>query len=104
MVAHGLREIKQRAGGVEEDGFDHRKQTFNVQRSILKFCAHDQPEKDDSEKRKRQPGKHGWDAPKKEQRNVGGTGGSKRRAQPELIAQHSDCDIIKPRFIEATLI
>ena len=71
---------------------------------ILKFCAHDQPEKDDSEKRKQQPGKYGWDAPNKEQPNVGGTGGWKRRTQPELIAQHSDCDIIKPRFIEATLI
>jgi hypothetical protein len=64
----------------------------------LQFCAHDQPEKDDSEKRKQQPGKYGWDAPNKEQPNVGGTGGWKRRTQPELIAQHSDCDIIKPRF------
>src|SRR4029450_11090308 len=70
----------------------------------LQFCAHDQPEKDDSEKRKQQPGKYGWDAPNKEQPNVGGTGGWKRRTQPELIAQHPACDIIKPRFIEATLI
>src|SRR4029453_17477916 len=30
MIAHGLGEIKQRADGVKGDGFDHRKQTFNV--------------------------------------------------------------------------
>src|SRR5881392_2535247 len=30
VIAHGFREIEKRVDGIEEDGFDHTKQTLNV--------------------------------------------------------------------------
>jgi hypothetical protein len=67
-------------------------------------CSHDQPQSNERYERKRQPGQNRGDTPEAKQREVRRSRRCNWSAKAELIPQHSDGDLIQPRFIEAIFI